>query len=397
MMLSFAAAVLGLLPAVLGGGGSLYCFSCVTPNTYEVGMVAAMAKLHVGMFECDDFDVISNTTADELFKDFPDVAAMLKDKVHVVHHHLYAKMVKGPIGHDTSSPATDPNSPLYQGENAIMLHLANAPIFKHVWETIFRIGSFEKYDYTAKLDVDAVILPKRLSGILASRPTRPEYFLNSLHDMYGNFLHGPVELISLQGMYAFRDAKEQCFKKIDINMYGEDFWVNKCWALLGIHAVKTNDIPLLYDEYEWGKSAQHHCWELNPDPAVFSENQYFGVYHPRKNMEDWLACREQTGVPKFISEDDKKVALKIAGPGKVDKILGKKYELSSRAYYSTAAVGAFVAMGIAGVATVAFGSFVLRKWRGPTALGPYEEIDSNRVLRMQDMPPLLNPGDLESK
>ena len=27
---------------------------------------------------------------------------------------------------------------------------------------------------------------------------------------------------------------------------------------------------------------------------------------------------------------------------------------------------------------------VARKWRGPTPLGPYEEIDSNRVLRMQD-------------
>eukprot|EP00439_Symbiodinium_sp_Y106_P072156 s1442_g13.t1 len=122
-------------------------------------------------------------------------------------------------------------------------------------------------------------------------------------------------------------------------------------------------------ETEWGKSAQHHCWELNPDPAVFSQNQYFGVYHPRKNMEDrgnmdWLACREQTGVPKFISKDDKKMALKIAGPGKVDKILGKKYEVSPREYYSTAAVGAFVAMGIAGVATMAFGSFVLR------SLGP---------------------------
>eukprot|EP00439_Symbiodinium_sp_Y106_P074033 s1442_g14.t1 len=165
-----------------GRRGSLYCFSCVTPNTYEVGMVAAMAKLEVGMFECDDFDVISNTTADELFKDFPD------DKVHVVHHHLYAKMVKGPIGHDTSSPATDPNSPLYQGENATLIGKAapsdlstlvkDRPSQDHappcqcphlqarralgfpfpvssyteesaqVWETIFRIGNFESRQKT---------------------------------------------------------------------------------------------------------------------------------------------------------------------------------------------------------------------------------------------------------
>ncbi|CAE7753619.1 unnamed protein product [Symbiodinium pilosum] len=347
----------------MGGGGSLYCFSCVTPNTYEVGMVAAMAKLKVGMFECNGYDIISNVSAAELFKDFPETAKMLKDKVHVINMDLYVKTVKGPAGHDTSSPATDPNSPLYQGKNAIMKHLANTPVFKEVWQTIFDLGNFEKYDYTCKLDIDAVIVPQRLSGMLASRPVRPEFFLNSLHDMYGNFLHGPVELISKLGMYAYRDAKEQCFKKIDVQLYGEDFWANKCWSLLGIPVVKTLEMPLLYDEYEWGKSAFHHCDALNPDPAVFHQNQYFGVYHPRKNMEDWLACREQTGVPRFISKDQKHMAIKMAGPGHPDKILGKMFEIPPMASFQwNLPIVSLVSVAIAGVALVALGSFAVRKW-----------------------------------
>mmetsp|Transcript_16399 Transcript_16399/g.38867 ORF Transcript_16399/g.38867 Transcript_16399/m.38867 type:complete len:390 (+) Transcript_16399:33-1202(+) len=317
---------LALLPTAMGGG-SLYCFTCVTPNTYEVGMIAAMEKLGVGMFECDGFDIISNTTADELFKDYPETAKKLADKVHVIQRELYVKTVKGPVGHDTSSPATDPTSPLYQGKHAVMKHLANTPVFKDVWSKLFELGTFEKYDYTCKLDVDAVIVPARLSGMLATRPAKKEFFLNSLHDMYGNFLHGPVELISKLGMYAFRDAFDACDKKLDEQLYGEDFWANKCWALLAIPAVKTADMRLLYDEYEWGKSAQHHCSGLNPDPAVYEGKQYFGVYHPRKNMKDWLACRVQTGVPKQISEEDVQQAVKMAGPGKPDKILGKMYEM----------------------------------------------------------------------
>mmetsp|Transcript_149641 Transcript_149641/g.212780 ORF Transcript_149641/g.212780 Transcript_149641/m.212780 type:complete len:336 (+) Transcript_149641:2-1009(+) len=238
---------------------------------------------------------------------------MLKDKVHVVHHHLYAKMVKGPIGHDTSSPATDPNSPLYQGENAIMLHLANAPIFKHVWETIFRIGNFEKYDYTAKLDVDAVILPKRLSGILASRPTRPEYFLNSLHDMYGNFLHGPVEILSTAAFSIFRDHSKECEKKISKLAYGEDFWMNNCLKHLKVHAVAG--LPLLYDMYTYGAYAQKTCGWLIPEKTTGHTAMTFAAYHPYKNFWEWMQCRMQTGeAPGYPMELQKLAASKADTP-----------------------------------------------------------------------------------
>ncbi|CAL1161761.1 unnamed protein product [Cladocopium goreaui] len=316
-----------LATLVTGQKVSLYCFTCATPDTYEVGMIAGMAKLGLGMFECDGYDIISNVSADVLFKDYPEVAAKLKDHVHVIDMNLYVKKVKGPVGHDISSPATDPNSPLYQGKDATMEHLANTPVFKEVWSKIFKLGNFGKYDYTAKLDIDAVIVPARLSGMLGGRPDTAEYFQNAYHDMYGNFLHGPIELISKKGVYAFRDARHICFDKIDQMAFGEDFFAKQCWDMIQIHPVPTMEIRLLYDDYEWGLSAKHRCDALNPDPMVFKTQQYFGVYHPRKSMTTWLQCREQTGVPGIPSKAEMKAAIKLAGPGKpYDMKPLKKYE-----------------------------------------------------------------------
>mmetsp|Transcript_112959 Transcript_112959/g.269214 ORF Transcript_112959/g.269214 Transcript_112959/m.269214 type:complete len:368 (-) Transcript_112959:64-1167(-) len=303
-------ALLAMLPLVQGGPAKLYCWSLVTPNTYEVGMLAGMASLGVGLFECNGYDIVSNVTADVLFKDFPDIANQLKDHVHTIDMDLFVKKVSGPVGTDPSSPYTNPNSPLYQG--ATMKHLANTPVFKEAWQKIFNLGSFQNYDFTAKLDVDAVIVPARLSGMLTNRPKVSEYFFDTLHDMYGNFLHGPIELISRLGMFAFRDARHVCFDKIDQMAYGEDFFAKQCWDMIGIKAVPTMDIRLLYDKYEWGTASQNRCDALVPDPAVFHEPQYYAVFHPYKDMASWLQCRRETGVPKMLSDAQVQSAVALA-------------------------------------------------------------------------------------
>jgi len=372
------------LSSVLGEKTSLYCFTCVTPSTYEVGMIAGMAKLGLGMFECDGYDIISNVTAEVLFQKYPEVLPKLKDHVHVIDMNLYVKKVKGPIGHDISSPATDPSSPLYQGKDATMEHLANTPVFKEVWTKLFDVGNFEKYDYTAKLDIDAVIVPERLSGMLGGRPEIAEYFLNAYHDMYGNFLHGPIELISRKGVYAFRDARHICFDKIDQMAFGEDFFAKQCWDMIKINAVPTMDIRLLYDDYEWGLSAQHRCDALNPDPAVFNTNQYFGVYHPRKSMTTWLTCREQTGVPGVPSKAAMKAAIKLAGPGKpYDMKPLKKYEWNKPIISSFQKNSMLTTLLALGGVMMMLTALVISKYRcGPRSVGSLELMEG--VATMED-------------
>ena len=45
--------LLSLLSPCLGGK-TIYCFTCVTPNSYEVGMIAGMAKLGLSwLLDCD--------------------------------------------------------------------------------------------------------------------------------------------------------------------------------------------------------------------------------------------------------------------------------------------------------------------------------------------------------
>ena len=46
------------------------------------------------------------------------------------------------------------------------------------------------YSYTAKVDVDTVLLPSRLSRFLYHRKPRAEYFFNVQNDMYGATARG---------------------------------------------------------------------------------------------------------------------------------------------------------------------------------------------------------------
>eukprot|EP00438_Fugacium_kawagutii_P018774 Skav219040 [mRNA] locus=scaffold511:369141:386048:+ [translate_table: standard] len=91
--------LLFLLPAVLGQGApKIHCVALVTPNTYEPHLLAGQWRLQAGVSpyplprKCDSFDIYSNVTASELFRDHADVAKELANKVHNLGIPLFAPM-----------------------------------------------------------------------------------------------------------------------------------------------------------------------------------------------------------------------------------------------------------------------------------------------------------------
>lgn len=220
-------------------------------------------ELHAGLFACDSHVIISNTTADKLFADTQVASRM---PVSVINGSLWVPLSRGPHGH---------------------LHALNTPVFQAAWELIFKDGAYKRFDWTLKLDVDAVIIAPRVRLLLRDRPRRdgkyePMYLLNAGQDALGNLLHGPVEVLSSAAMAIFENGAQRCRNEVDRTKEGEDWYLNMCLQLLKVPGVQ--ELRLLQDAYMWGKT---HV-DCNSDHAVF---------HPVKSTGEWVACVQQIGQP----------------------------------------------------------------------------------------------------
>jgi len=296
--------------------GSIYCFALVTPFTSEPRLLAAQYLLNVGIFQCDGWDVISNVSAEVLLQGHWEAVDGVKSNFGIVDTELFVKQVRGPPGFDPSDHFLHTNAK----------HLANTPVFQKVWDKVFGLGKWQDYEWTIKLDVDAVPLPLRLHDYLKNRPQRTlawdpkipgeelpykaEYLYNARHDMYGNFLHGPAEAVSRGAMLIFRRGHEKCKKTFPPMDFGEDFYLNKCLELLGIPSVKATEVPLLYDTYEWGEKGQKTCFPETIKGEFRSK--LFAVYHAHKTITEWLDCYAQAKSGPTISKEMRRLAIEEA-------------------------------------------------------------------------------------
>ncbi|CAE7699400.1 unnamed protein product, partial [Symbiodinium pilosum] len=228
----------------------------------------------------------------------------IASKVYMIDTNLFSPMVRGPPGFDPSSPKEKGK----KGEE----HLANTPVFLHFWKAILDVGEYKKYTYTVKVDIDTVLLPDRLSTLLHGRPVRAEYFLNTDKDMYGNFLHGPIEIMSKDAMVLFSEQSKDCEAKISKLAYGEDFWMNNCLKELKVEAV--SGLHILYDMYSYGEYAQKICSPLRPDKVVDKFDISFPAYHPYKDFRSWMQCRMQAEPTKWSGDKQQKACAKADKP-----------------------------------------------------------------------------------
>jgi len=243
---------------------SLFCFSLVGPGTYEAGVFLKQRELHAGLFACDGHSVLSNVTAHALLGNVPAASHV---QVFKIDGWIWTPLHYGPHGNP---------------------HVLNTRVFQKAWNVIFAKGTYKHYDWTLKLDVDAVIVPPRVRNVLRWRPKdsrgryKPLYILNAGTDAVGNLLHGPVEALSAAATEVFAAGADRCRKEINAAWSGEDFYVNRCMQLLKVPSVQ--DMSLLKDAYMWG---QKHV-ECSSNEAVF---------HPLKTTWEWARCVNQIGPP----------------------------------------------------------------------------------------------------
>merc|ERR1712232_531179 len=131
------------------------------------------------------------------------------------------------------------------------------------------------------MDADAVFIPGRVRALLArhckdSSTCKPKYLSNFGHD-----LHGPVEIISLNGMKVYSKGAEKCAAEVDYSDKGEDWYLGLCLDLLEIDG--EEDPTLLSD---W-----HGTYHIDtPCDTVHA------VFHPFKAWNYYSACLCQSGL-----------------------------------------------------------------------------------------------------
>lgn len=225
---------------------SLFCFSVMRETGYEPKLMRAQFVRNAGIFGCDERAIFCSA-------DFT-----LRAAFHGAEHAV--RFVPAAVGVSQDGTA------------------GNAQLFMNIWEAVQKDGRFNWFDFTIKVDPDAVLLPRRLRAHL--RPhvhDRVGFYVKNCNKYPGapNFpmMYGSVEVFSRLALQLYFSGGLHCRQILPWQAWGEDFFMNKCLDMLGVSGVsdfdEVGDKRCLGADCSDGKSA---------------------AYHDFKSIDEWVDC-----------------------------------------------------------------------------------------------------------
>lgn len=221
---------------LVGRQPTLFCFSLMLPWGYEPSLLKMQRRHKSSIFACEATAVYSSEEQDL-------------------------------GGIKTEDLGIDLHCKLGGVFNTVM----NTPIFVEVWKRLIKDAVFRHYDWTVKVDPDAVFFPERLRHILGSQDQASAQagngtFLNNC----GFGLHGPLEVLSRRALEVYGSGNSACDRPPQ-----EDVYLQKCLLALGV--TQVNRFNLL---------AEDHChfkeWKACKSGHV--------SFHPFKKIKDYEKC-----------------------------------------------------------------------------------------------------------
>lgn len=227
------------------GYPSLFCISLYMPSRYEGPLLKAHLKANAGIFQCDGYDVF----------------AAEEDTLGTSHDGILVKALQIPkieVGISQDGTA------------------GNAKLFMKVWDKVIAGGRFRNYDWTIKVDPDAVIIPWRIRTHMKPHTGINAYVVNcNKFPNSPNFpmMFGAVEIFSNKAMIAYAMGSWKCGQQLPWKAWGEDYYMTKCMDMLGVG--RLNDFTAVGDNVCTGAD----CGDGDK-----------GSYHPFKTADDWQGC-----------------------------------------------------------------------------------------------------------
>jgi len=226
---------------------SLFCFCIMQVQGYERDVLATQARLHSGIFGCEDQMVFSDQ-------------AMRID----------GGFTTTPIGAVASQLGGQ--GPMATGS------WVNTQVFFRAWGQLRASGKYRGHDFVVKVDPDTVLLPdilkQHLQQLGAAANPRPVYFLNCPN--VDNGFYGAIEVFSAAAFQGFMDSMDTCRTELSYQGWGEDLFCQKCMDSIGMQA--QGDYQLVADGNCHGPGAPPGCMPGKP------------AYHPFKSPQAWETC-----------------------------------------------------------------------------------------------------------
>jgi hypothetical protein len=229
-----------IYPAKYKEDASLFCFSIVQKDSYEMDIMKVQQQRHAGIFGCDGNAVLSATTP------------FLIGEVQTIEF----KGAEVGVSKDGTA--------------------ANTELFMHAWHAVNKHSKLAGYDWTIKVDPDAVLLAGRLRQRLAPLTGSRHYVRNcNLYPEQIDFpmMYGSLEIFSKLAVQAYFDGEQDCKSDLAWQTWGEDYFLGHCLDHLGVTPI--DDFGVISDGVCMGAD----CMDTTA-----------AAFHPFKSVDSWTVC-----------------------------------------------------------------------------------------------------------
>eukprot|EP00405_Crypthecodinium_cohnii_P007175 CAMPEP_0206422944 /NCGR_PEP_ID=MMETSP0324_2-20121206/2393_1 /ASSEMBLY_ACC=CAM_ASM_000836 /TAXON_ID=2866 /ORGANISM="Crypthecodinium cohnii, Strain Seligo" /LENGTH=564 /DNA_ID=CAMNT_0053887423 /DNA_START=15 /DNA_END=1709 /DNA_ORIENTATION=+ len=149
---------------------------------------------------------------------------------------------------------------------------SNIDAFQQIWKEVQEKGAYKNFDWTVKVDADAVFLPNRLKQHLDKlrTPKGARVYLENI-DYQFKFM-GALEVMTREAVDRYLEKGHECIR--GKHEGGEDFFLKGCLDAIGIDHM--SDYSLLADKYAGQDRPCTDGWAV--------------AYHFHKKVLSWNWC-----------------------------------------------------------------------------------------------------------
>jgi len=226
---------------------SLFCWSVVRQDSYEADVIRAQLTAGAGIFGCDGFAVVSEEEWS--------VGWGPGGRIGEVNALSFASASVGVSKDGTAG---------------------NAQLFMNAWDAILERTLVLEFDWSIKVDPDAVVVADRLRDHVRDS-TGSSVFVRNCNKEPDSpdfpMMFGSLETISREGLRVYKDASHRCRSELSWYSWGEDLFLGKCLLHLGV--APLDDFSIISDGV---------CTGVNCNDG------WSAAFHPFKDSNEWMNC-----------------------------------------------------------------------------------------------------------